>query len=168
MPPSGRLGARRTATGGFTLLELLLIVAIAGLALLGGLRLAAPAGEMGAALRLKSVILWARSEAIWRGAPVSVSAGPGGTGFEVRRINAGEAAACGAGELLTTLGLSDFPGVRVASGFPSGGLIWLPSGGGRACSGGGVISATVVLRGYLGSAEVVVSSLGRVRVSRGG
>ena len=47
------------------------------------------------------------------------------------------------------------------------GIVWLPDGTGRACSGGGVYGGTVRFEGPDGdAAEVVVASTGRLRIER--
>src|SRR5690606_38610410 len=144
-----RSGMRSHRRHGFTLIEVLVCLAVLGSLAAVGLAFARPAGDMRAATALKALLLWARAEALWQGAAVSVSEAPGGTAFEVRRLAAagasdagsGGAADCTTGEVIGRLGLSEHPGVRVATGFgPRGGLLWLPTGSGRSCSGGGVIS----------------------------
>jgi len=89
-----------------------------------------------------------------------------GSGFVVTRGPFDESGTCLGGEASNRLLLAEYPGVRVASGFASDGMLWLPSGSGRTCAGSGVISATLTLRGFSGAADVVISSLGRVRVER--
>jgi hypothetical protein len=42
--------------------------------------------------------------------------------------------------------------------------VWLPYGGARSCDGGGVISGRLILTDGIGHVDVIVSSLGRVRV----
>ncbi len=154
---------RRRAVDGFTLLELVLvlgIVAVGAGAAVGALR---PSSEMRAANALRALLTSARHEALLRGHAVAVVQVPGGF---VGRSQSGSEAQCGGGAELGRLSLADHQGVQVLESWPSGGLVWLPSGSGRTCAGGGVISSTVVLRGWRGSAAVVVSSLGRVRVER--
>lgn len=151
-------------TRGLTINELLVVMAI--IAILGGLvvSFARPSTEVRAANALKSLLLFARAQALWQGVAVSVTQLPLGGGFAVARTQAG--AGCAGGTVTSRLLLSDFPGVRLASGFADGGLVWLPSGSGRSCDGDGVISATLRLNGFRGAAELIVSSLGRVRVRR--
>jgi len=149
---------------GFSLLETLVTLSVMAVLAALGLAAARPSPEAHAARALRALFLQARADAVWSGAPVAVVELPGGAGFAARRLAGDD---CASGEALATVRLREFPGVRVAQGLWSGGLYWLPTGAGRACSGGGVISGTVVLQGPLGSASVVVSSLGRVRVEVG-
>lgn len=118
---------------------------------------------MRAANALRALLTSARHEALLRGHSVAVVQVPGG--FVSRSLSSSEAQCVGGAEL-GRLSLSDHQGVQVVESWPSGGLVWLPSGSGRTCAGGGVISSTVALQGWRGSAAVVVSSLGRVRVER--
>lgn len=147
----------------FTLLESLVVLAVLGVLAGIGFATTRPSPEVRAARAVRALLLQARAEAVWGGAPVAVVELPGGAGFVARRWDA-VVHDCSAGEALASVRLRDFPGVAVAEGLWSGGLYWLPSGSGRACSGGGVISGTLLLRGPFGTATVVVSSLGRVRV----
>lgn len=145
-----------------TLVELLLVLALLGVLASIAYAFARPSHVARAAGALRSAILFARTEAMWRGVPVSVTELPGGAGLAVR-LAASAAAPCGGGSELLRAPLADHPGVRMAAGLPRG-LVWLPSGSGRSCSGGGVISATIELADGRSAMAVVVSSLGRVRL----
>ena len=151
---------------GFTLIELLVCLAVIGSLAGIGLRFARPANDLRAATALKTLLLWARSEAMWQGSSVAVSELPLGAGYEVRRLAAGSND-CHSGEVMGRLLLVEHAGVSLAAGFGSRtGLLWLPTGSGRSCDGGGVISTSITFRSLGGSSRVVVSSLGRVRVER--
>src|SRR5690606_33599255 len=150
-------------SSGFTLVEALVALAVMGVLASIGAVVARPSPEVHAARALRALLLQARAEAIWSGTPVAVVEDQGG--FTARRQ--GEGAPACEGPQLAAVRLRDFHGVVVSQGLWSGGLLWLPSGTGRACSGGGVISGTVELRGPFGRSSVVVSSLGRVRVEVG-
>lgn len=157
---------RRVRLQGFTLIEVLVCLAVLGSVAGIGLAFARPATDMRAAAAIKSLILWARAEALWHGVSVAVHELPLGAGFEVRRL-AGGGSDCEAGEVIGRSLMTEHPGVRIGTGFGDrGGLVWLPTGSGRACSGGGVISATVVVLSRSGTSRVVISSLGRVRIER--
>src|SRR5690554_4191588 len=124
-----------------TLIELLVVLAVLGVLLSTAVALTRPSHTHRAAQALRSAILWARANAIWRG--VSVAVIEGGDGFVVR--SADEATApCEAGREMARVRLSEHPGVVVGQGLPRG-VVWLPNGSGRSCDGGGVISATVRL-----------------------
>lgn len=141
---------------------------MAVLAVLAGVAVsfARPAAELRAANALKGLLLFARAQALWQGVPVSVTQLPLGSGFAVARGPFDAAGGCHGGEVTNRLLLTQYPGVRLTDGFATGGMQWLPSGSGRDCAGGGVISATLTLSSLTGAAQVVVSSLGRVRTER--
>lgn len=143
-----------------TLIELLVVLAVLGVLLSTAVALTRPSHTQRAAQGLRSAILWSRANAIWRGVSVSVT----GTddGFVVRAAES-SAATCAGERVLTRVRLSDHPGVAVAAGLARG-LVWLPNGSGRSCDGGGVISTTVRLSDGRRAVNVVVSSLGRVRL----
>lgn len=153
---------RSPGPSAFTLIETLVALAALGIVLAIGYVTLRPSLEMRAASAVRSLLLQARAVAIWSGASVAVVEDAGGSAFVAREF--GPATACTEGRALATLRLSDFPGVRLEDGLRAGGIYWLPSGSGRSCAGGGVISDTVLLHGPRGAAAVVVSSLGRVRL----
>lgn len=111
---------------------------------------------------MRTAILWARTEAMWGGVAVSVTEATSGQGVVVRTAT-DPANPCTAGTVLTRVLLAEFPGVRLEAGLPRG-LVWLPSGSGRSCAGGGVISGTMVLADGRASVRLIISALGRVRL----
>lgn len=143
-----------------TLIEVLVVVAILAIVAGSAYALSRPSLANAAARALRTMILWARTEAMWRGQPVSVLEGAGGF---VAAVAHDPSRPCEGGTAIANVALAEYPGVRVGAGLPRG-LVWLPSGSGRSCSGGGVISATIALHGGAATVHVVVSSLGRVRV----
>lgn len=148
---------------GFTLLELLVVMAVVAVLTSLAVGAARPSSEARAAEALRALLLSARHEALLRGRSVAVVQAP--DGFE-SRAQAVSTAECGSGAVVGHVDLSQHAGVRVTAGWAAGGVVWLPTGSGRTCTGAGVISSTVVLSGPRGTAAVVVSSLGRVRVER--
>lgn len=137
-----------------------MVVAVLGVLLSVAVAFARPSHAVRAGQAVRSTLLWARANAIWRGASVSVTESAGG--FVVRLAPAG-GPPCEGGTEIAQVRLADHPGVMLAAGLPRG-LVWLPNGSGRSCDGGGVISATVRLADARRSVSVVVSSLGRVRL----
>lgn len=156
-------GRTLTHDRGLSLVEVLVLLAVLGIVAAISFAAVRPSFELRAARAVRSMILQARAEAMWTGSPVAVIELPDGRGFVADRL---ALPACADGKTITTLHLAEFPGVRLVDGLRTGGLYWLPTGGGRTCSGGGVISDTLVLGGPRGSAAVIVSSLGRVRLER--
>ena len=68
---------------------------------------------------------------------------------------------CSGGQVLRSLDLSEYRGVTL--GPPGNGLVWLPTGYGRTCLGGGAFNQTITLmRGGL-EARIFVSRAGRLR-----
>lgn len=151
---------------GFTLVELIVVMAVIAIAGAIASGIARPSNELRAAGAVKSMLVFARLQALWQGTVVAVTPLPLGGGFTVSRGPFDTSGSCQGGRVLSRLLLSEYPGVRLSSGFSGGGLAWLPSGSGRSCAGGGVISSTLTLTGLRGAANVIVSSLGRVRVER--
>ncbi|MFA5550805.1 MAG: GspH/FimT family protein [Trueperaceae bacterium] len=147
---------------GLTIVELLVLLAVLSVLLSVAWAAARPDNTHRAAQAVRAAILWARANAIWRGVSVAVTDLGTGAGFEVRAATTG-AAPCSGGAQLLQMRVAEHPGVSVLAGLPRG-LVWLPDGSGRSCDGGGVISATIRLRGARHAVNVVVSSLGRVRL----
>jgi type IV fimbrial biogenesis protein FimT len=160
---------RMTARGGVTLVELL--VALAVLAILA--TAAVPAFTTlierhqlrGAANALYSDLLLARGEALRRNAPVGVAFGDGPAGAWCHAVTDGGACDCFAAGACALAGApgrvargSDFPRVSLATRFaPAHGAVFNPA---RGTANPG----TAHLSGAAGSIDVVVSSLGRVRL----
>lgn len=149
--------------GGFSLLEVVLVLVLVAAAGVGVAALR-PHGALRAAAGVRAFLLWARLEAMWSGRAVAVTlaAEPG--------LEARGGAGTGAGDPcalppppLKTLRLRRFGRVKLIHGLRAG-IVWLPSGGARSCDGGGVISDRLVLGDRSRRVDVVVSSLGRVRV----
>ncbi len=147
---------------GFTLLEVLVAVAVIGVLATVGAAWVRPAAALRAASAARALLLTTRLEAMWTGRAVAVLP-DGSRGLLTRRAaTAGAAAACG-GRPGPGLDLRRYGPVRVETPFRSG-IAWLPTGGARSCSGGGVISGTMVVADARTRVGVVVSSLGRVRI----
>lgn len=143
-------------------------MAVLGLAAVAGATLVRPAAALRAAQSARSFLLWARLEAMWTGRAVAVTIA-GDDGLQARSVAASDGAdplvAC-QGPVRRRLDLASFGAVRISRPLRAG-LVWLPGGGARSCNGGGVISGTLVLTDARGHAEVIVSSLGRIRIEAG-
>lgn len=152
---------RRTATSGYTLLELLLVLAMVGLFV--GWTMAARPGRLdGALASLRGQVVQARFEATLRNAPVAVVYRPAERSFITLAGEAGSFDVCEVGAEVSRLQIAEFAGVEVES-VPSAGLVWLPSGNGRTCSGAGVFNQTIVLMERGREGRVIISRAGRVR-----
>jgi len=151
--------ARRGRTG-FTLLEIVVVLTVVGLLAGGGALLARPGGALRAAQGARAFLLWARLEALWSGEAVAVV--PSVSPTLSARTGADAVSAC-AGPERKRFDLARYGRARVVQPLRAG-IVWLPYGGARSCNGGGVISGRMILADGGARADVIVSSLGRVRV----
>lgn len=122
-----------------------------------------PSRLSAAVVALRSQLLQARFEAIESNSPVAVVYREADDTF-VTLAAAGMAIedTCVSGEALMRLEVKAYRGVRVKS-VPEKGLVWLPSGTGRTCSGAGAFNQTIALLDSAREARVIVSRAGRVR-----
>lgn len=147
---------------GLTLVELLVLLAVLGVLLSVAWSVVRPDNAQQAAQSVRTAILWARANAIWRGVSVAVTDLADGAGLVLSVGHAADSS-CSGGTELARVRMSEHAGVSLLAGLPRG-LVWLPDGSGRSCDGGGVISATLRLQGARRAVNVIVSSLGRVRL----
>lgn len=140
----------------------MIVLAIAGLVTGWYVRSNGPDRIEGAIVALRSMVAQARFEAIERSVPVAVVYRPGVKAFVTLAGESGSFTVCEAGAEVSRLVLSEFPGVEVER-VPSGGLVWLPSGSGRTCSGSGAFNQTITLSERDRDARLIVSRAGRIR-----
>ena len=148
---------------GVTLPELVITLSIlAGTALVAVLYWPSPLGPASNALR--SFISQARLEAVARNEPIAVVYDAVNGQYQQRRSTGDSYAPselCSTGEVVRSMDLREYRGVSL--GAPGNGLIWLPTGYGRTCLGGGAFNQTITLvRGGL-EARIFVSRAGRLR-----
>lgn len=153
-------GASMRSRRGFTLLEMLLVIALMGLVTVGVVIAARPGHATGAARGVRALLLWARIEALLGGHAMAFRYDPGSGSFTVS-----SGRDCGVGSVQRRLRLAEFPGVRLTGALRDG-LVWLPSGDGRSCGGAGVFNGAIVLADARRTVRVVVARTGRVRVER--
>ena len=151
------------ARAGFTLVELLIIIGLlAMLSAVVAVNWPSPLGPASNALR--GFINQARLEAVARNEPIAVIYDASSGQYQQRHLSDGSWSAtelCSRGEVLRSLDLTEYRGVSL--GPPGNGLIWLPTGYGRTCLGGGAFNQTITLmRGGL-EARIFVSRAGRLR-----
>lgn len=147
---------------GFTLLELLVVLAVVAIASATALRVGRPSGAHQAASAAQALMAWSRLGALRSGSGAWLRATA--QGLEVRSAS-GASGACAGGSLLRRVRWSDFGSVRVEQPLRSG-ILWRSDGLTLSCAGGGVISGRLLLTDGRSRFAVVVSSLGRVRVAR--
>jgi prepilin-type N-terminal cleavage/methylation domain-containing protein len=150
------------AQTGYTLLELLVVLGLMGMFTAWALH-ARPSRVALAAVALRTQLLQARYAAIERNEPVAVVYRDAEQTF--LSLAAGELGlpeACESGKEIARLRLREFPRVR-ATKVPPNGVVWLPSGTGRTCTGSGAFNQTIALADPVREARVIVSRAGRVR-----
>jgi prepilin-type N-terminal cleavage/methylation domain-containing protein len=134
---------------GFTLVELLIAIAIiAILSALGASRIFAPDARL-FANDLRGTLEQARYEAVRRHAPVAVTWN--GAAFLTRAqattsVTALDTTICTTGTVIRTKAIADYRGISVTGGLTTNGIVWMPSGLVRTCTGADVtaVVATVV------------------------
>lgn len=166
MSDFGSRGHRRalrpgTRASGFTLLELVVVLAVAAIATAGllGLR---PGAAVRAAEAARSFLLWGRLEAMWTGRAVAVTP-DAVSGLVARAATDGASVDACTAPVVRHLPLRRLGRVEVVEELRVG-IVWMARGGARSCDGGGVISGRMVFGDRSRRVDVVVSSLGRVRV----
>ena len=158
LSPPGAASAR----SGYTLVEMLVVLALAGLVATWYLSVR-PRQLDGAVVALRAQVVQARFEAIERNSPVALIYAPAeGAFLTLAGAAASAAEVCEWGREVTRLELGEFPGVRVSEA-PANGIVWLPSGSGRTCSGSGVFNQTILLTEGRLEGRIVISRAGRVR-----
>lgn len=161
-PPRSPRRRRR----GVGALELLLALAIAGILLAASAPLLRPDPARAVAGRIRALALAARLDALQRGVPSALvfEAGAAGAAFALRRGDDPERIGdlCRAGALVRRETLPAL--VRVTP--LRADLVWLPSGYGRDCRGGGVVNGTIRVEGRRTAYALRLSSGGRLRLER--
>lgn len=149
---------------GVSLLELIVVLAIIGILLGIGYALLRPNPARHAAIALASELTAARLQALAAGMPVAVLLSTDRRTVFRKAGAVGEDAdqVCASGAVAHRLDWGRFPRVELTSGLERG-IVWFPTGWGRACGGGGVYNDRIELAGPAARYAVVVSSAGRVR-----
>lgn len=151
---------------GFSVLEMLIAVAIAGILLaIGVVNLRAPAARL-FANDLKAQIEQARFEAIRRNAPVAVrwEAADGRFATRLDPTSTRVPDTCDGSSVLVTRQLDEYRNVTVDVSQWSGGVVWLPSGQGRTCTGAPAIGGEIEVTDGRTTRVVAVSVGGRVSI----
>lgn len=149
----------------FSLVELLLALSVLGVLLALSLPLLRPSPARRAAGEARAFLQAARLQALARGRPVAVTVEPDGRTLAMRLGDDSERVGevCARGVRLRRLALRRPGDALTLEPLPRG-LVWLPSGAGRACDGSGVFNGTLRLDDGRSRWAVVVASGGRLRL----
>lgn len=157
-------GARRTHSAGFSLIELLVIIAVLGILLgIGAFLVRAPAARL-AANDFKAFLQEARLEAVKRNRAVIVAWDDAGNALTMRALDAAGVASCNAeGDEVKRMRLEEYRNVSLTTDMVDGGVAWLPNGRSLQCNGSlGSSSTAFSADGKVWA--VTVSGIGDVRV----
>ena len=152
-----------TSSSGFSLIEILIVLAIVGVLLGLSSVIFRPPSVRVFANDLSHQIQQGRFEALKRNRPVSVIYN--GTSFETRWDSSSPTvtAACSGDTVVQTKRFEDYPQLSVTPDFVSGeGIVWLPSGQARSCSNTTFQAQNVVLSNGRSSLTMRLATNGKV------
>lgn len=161
---------------GFTLIELLITISIMGIFMAIGVPMLRPPSSYLFANDVKAMIQQGRYEAIKRNTPVAVAWNNNDKAYTTR-FDEGNTAFTATSTLCTALSTSagikiintkrasDYRSVSVSTTTASNGIIWLPTGLARSCTGSGLSNVTITINDGRKPHYVVISSAGRIRTS---
>lgn len=157
---------RRPSVSGFSLIELIVVLAMLGTILaIGAPRLSTPGVRM-YANDVKALIEQARFEAIKRSMPVAVVFNPTTSAFETRLDpdDPTVSSACTGSLVLQSRDPGEYRAVSVdlSASTWGGSVVWLPSGQGRACNGSPSIGGSIAVTDGRLTRTIVLTVGGRV------
>lgn len=159
---------------GFTLLELLVVIAIMGIFMALGVPMLRPPSSYLFANDVKAMIQQGRYEAIKRNTPVAVvwngNTKSYTTRFDKNNITFSSfATLCtdtgGSIEIINTKQASDYRSISVSTNMTRDGIVWLPTGLAKSCTGSGLSNGRITINDGRKPYYVIVSSAGRIRTS---
>lgn len=162
---------------GFTLLELLIVIAIMGIFMALGVPMLRPPSSYLFANDVKAMIQQARFEAIKRNTPVAVAWNDNDKAYTTRfdqsnttftafsTLCTAPATSGGSVRVINTKRASDYRSVSVSTSTTLNGVVWLPTGLAKSCTGNGLSNTTITINDGRKPYYVVISSAGRIRTS---
>lgn len=150
----------------FTVIEVLIVVSILAIITVVGFVNLRPATARVLAADIKSMMHQARYEAVRLNQPVAVVWVEGERRFETR-VNSGSTlvtAACNGNSVIAGKSVTEYPRADVSVNMATNGLVWLPTGQGRSCTGGPMVSSTVTVSDGNTSRIVEITMGGKVSI----
>lgn len=153
--------------GGFSAIELLIVLSVLGILLAAGFTQLRPPAPRLFANDMRAMVQQARYEAIRRNRPVAVVWEGEASRFITRvdGTNPSVTAACSGATELVTKRVADYPRLTVNTELAAGnGLVWLPNGQARKCDGTALEAVSTTITDGRTTRVVTVSLTGRVSV----
>lgn len=148
---------------GFSLIELLIVLAVVGTLLAVGFVAVRPPASRVYANDVRALIQQARFEAVKLNVPVAIVWDVSDSSFVVGTGTV--AAPCAIDTELSRASSSEYPRLTVDPGFEEGGgLVWLPSGQARSCDYGTYVETIAYVDDGRVEREITVSLTGRVTI----
>ena len=159
------IGGYSRRLAGFTLIEAIIVLAIVSILLGIGVVRLQPASARLFANDVASQMQQARFEALKQNRPVSVVWLSGAGRFETRMhpSSTNPALACDGSTVMNTKRVDDYRNVTVTTDLDRG-IVWLPNGQARTCSGGPNAQSTSTIEDGRVTRSVHVTTAGRVSV----
>lgn len=163
--PNGCAARPRGSAGGFTLTEILVVLAVVAVIGAGIVSAIRTPGVRAAANSFQALLQQARLESVKRNRPVAVVYDGAGR-FDALAYTGSGLATCAAATTtpVAALDLSDYRATSASSTMIGNGIIWLPSGLARDCTTGAAVASETTFSDGSTSLVVDVSNGGRVEI----
>lgn len=156
----------RNKESGFTAVELLISVAIIGvLSAVAFVRINPPSSRL-LANDVKAMVHQARYEAVKQNRPVAFFWDSASAQFQIRQDSASStvASTCAGNTVLTRKAVSDYPNTNVVVRVPTSGIVWLPTGQARTCTGAPMVNSVIQISDVKNTRVVNVTMGGKVTI----